>query len=699
MTPKVPRGIPDVFTSSERPPRRSSPFQYTREELEPSSLAAWTPEMVAQAMLNAGIEPSVSDRFIENDITGAILITLKFEDLRELDISSFGIRTKVWHQIQALRDSRPASPRAPTPIEDAPSREARKESRQQDQTSVNRTPSKRRPRKKPSATDTITPGESVSIIGIEQVIPKPHVCSKGENCSKYRKQARLIEKFKKMNPNVDVNAGGTVIIAGDAGNPETAKAIDPNETLRPFSDAEPSVVASSDVMGTGGMPPLQYLREAGLRNVQLRDPQDNVRHFLQFQHSDCNEVPPTPPFEVTPAAPPHQGLRRLPKLTIPGTNTSQGYRPQPQRPQPPRAATVPPPTQSPQQQQQQQRQPQMQQRYSHQPQTIRRTSEPEFVPYEMDKVDPRSPELETPKNPYRFGTPFSEMDVPVTAVSLGPVARDASQSVPPDMNYHHAQKVAPRAPSRTARRPSFPVMPSLDENKPARVSAKTPSPPAASPPRASMRPSEQPVQAPPRFHYPWSPVERTNFEQAIPPSSNFSQGETSSVSTAASNGITYQGAMKKRKAKILRHEWQDGYFTIKGTRLNMHKDAQQIDRTLEYVDIDDYAIACSSVASTSKLSAAFKAVSISHNREKSDPVGAFQFQLIPQDKNGARLRKRDSALPSQLPTEGVNGTGKTHHFAVKNRDDRIDWMRELMLAKALKQKGDGFEISVNGSMI
>ncbi len=43
--------------------------------------------------------------------------------------------------------------------------------------------------------------------------------------------------------------------------------------------------------------------------------------------------------------------------------------------------------------------------------------------------------------------------------------------------------------------------------------------------------------------------------------------------------------------------------------------------------------------------------------------------------------------------------GKTHHFAVKSRDDRIDWMRELMLAKALKQKGEGAEVSVNGNMI
>jgi len=684
ITPKAPRGIPELLYQAERPPqppRRNSPFQFTPEELNSSALADWTPEMVAQSMFNAGIELSVAERFIENDINGPILITLKFEDLRELDISSFGIRTKVWHQIQALRDSRPASPRAPTPIEDKPSREVRREERQRSQSRGERSSSKKRTRKKSSVTDVITPGESVSIIGIEQVIPKPHVCSKGENCSKWRKQARLIEKFKKMNPNIDINAGGTVMIVGDAGNPETARAIDPNEEYRPVSDAEPSVVASSDVLGTNGMPPLQYLQETSLRNVQYRDPQDNVRQFLQFQRTGgSNEVPPTPPFETVPAAAPHHGLRRLPKLAIPGTNTSQGP-----RPQPPRAATVPPPTQ---QQQQQQRQ----QRYSHQSQKVQPSPEqqPEFVPYQMQKAEPRSPDLETPRNPYRFGTPFSEMDVPVTAIPPGPVARDISQSVPPDMNYRVNSNInpAPRAPSRAGRRPSFPVLPALEE---------TQAPQTTSPPRASStRPQNQPLQPPPRANYPWSPAERTKFEKVIPPGATLS--EVSSASSTSPNDITYQGHMKKRKAKILRHEWQDGYFTLKGTRLNMHKDAQQIDRTLEYVDIDDYAIACSSLASSSKLSAALKAVSL-HSREKSDPVGAFQFQLIPQDKNGARLRKRDSALPTQASAEGVNGTGKTHHFAVKNRDERIDWMREMMLAKALKQKGEGFEISVNGSMI
>jgi hypothetical protein len=517
------------------------------------------------------------------------------------------------------------------------------------------------------------PGESVSIIGIEQVIPKPHYCSKGENCSKWRKQQRTLEQFRKANPHVDMSAGGTVMIVGDAGNPDTARAIDPNQVLRPVSDAVPSVVASSDILGPGELPPLQYLQEAALRGVQSRDPQDNVRQFLVFQtQNNVNEVPPTPPFQA-PSAPksPHHGLRSLPKLSIP------------QSPQPPRRTLS---------------------RASTLPQTIREQAqqESEFVPHAMEKTDPRSPDLETPRNPFRFGTPFSEMDVPVTAVPMGPVSRDASQSVPPDMSYRHNNYVnAPRSQSRASgRRPSFPVLPALDENRPIRGISQAPSPERVAS-RTSIR-HQQPLQAPPRVNYPWSPVERTAPEFPQPPSATQSDGETpneSSVSIASSNGITHQGPMKKRKTRLLRHEWQDGYFTLKGTRLNMHKDGQKLDRTLEYVDIDDYAIACSSAASTSKLSAAFKAVHL-HSREKSDPVGAFSFQLIPQGKEGARLRKRDSSIQSSgPPSEGVNGTGKTHHFAVTSRDDRIDWMRELMLAKALRQKGDGFEVSVNGSMI
>ncbi|KAG5805561.1 hypothetical protein H9Q74_008839 [Fusarium xylarioides] len=693
ITPKGPRNIADFLMTSQPPPTRASPFQYTDAELDTTTLASWSTEMVAQAMLNAGVELSVADRFMENDISGAILITLKFEDLKELNIQSFGIRTKVWHQIQALRDSRPASPRPETPIEDVPSKEVVREARRGEEGGLKRRQSSKRRHRARTNGDDITPMESVSIIGIEQVIPKPHHCSKGENCSKFRKQQQLIRAFKKEYPHVDINATGTVMV-GDASNPETAKALDPNK-VRPVSDAVPSVVASSDVMGPG-MPPLQYLYEASLRGVQSRDPQDNVRQFLSFQHQqqgDCSaEVPPTPPFDGMPTAQaqlPHQGLRRLPKLSIPG---------KPQLP-PSRlgASSVPPPQKKPAQsfaQHQQQLQQQQQQ-------------QPAFVPYQMEKTSPRSPDLEmTPRNSFRHGTPFSELDVPITAVPIGPVARDFSQSVPPDMNYRTSPTnnvSPPRCQSRTsARRPSFPVMPALEENKPVLVSRPLQGSSSPQSPRGSR--SQQPLQPPPRDNLPFSRGHLSGSEKVLAPTITPLGAKGKSPSADPANGISHQGPMKKRKTKMLRHEWQDGYFTLKGTRLNMHKDAEELDRTLEYVDIDDYAIACSSVASSSKLTAAFKTMHLSrgsHSREKSDPVGAFAFQLIPQEKNTARLRKRESHLQpaGAIPAEGVNGTGKTHHFAVKNRDDRIDWMRELMLAKALRQKGEGFEISVNGNMI
>ena len=162
--------------------------------------------------------------------------------------------------------------------------------------------------------------------------------------------------------------------------------------------------------------------------------------------------------------------------------------------------------------------------------------------------------------------------------------------------------------------------------------------------------------------------------------------------------IAHSGWMKKRKTKMLRHEWHEHHFTLKGTRLAMHKDARALE-TLEYIDVDDYAIACSSLASGSKLNAAFKAMNISRgNKDKKDDA-AFSFQLIPAaiDK-GVRLRKRESAMVNGDGKDG-GAKGKTHYFAVRSRDERIDWMRELMLAKALKQKSEGYEVNVNGNMI
>ncbi|KAL2108397.1 hypothetical protein VUR80DRAFT_3899 [Thermomyces stellatus] len=644
-------------------PHANRSSRFTSDPLDTQDMLNWTPPMVAQSMLNAGVEFEAAERFVENDIHGAILPTLKFEDLKELGIQSFGVRIKIWNQIQILKDVKATSPLPPTPIEDVPSSEPTKKVKEP---GPKRLESRRRHAKTSNKLDdVISPMESVSIVGIEQVIPKPHHCPKGEACSKFRKQRRLIEAFKKEHPLASLD--NAVLIAGDPGNPETAPRMDTGD-FRPVSDAVPSVVASSDVLGPGGTPPLQYLREATQQSADKRNPQENVKQFLDFQRSQSasGEVPPTPPFEILPQTQaPHQGLRKLPKLSIPGSNSS-----------PPAMATavkaIPPPAEQP-------------------PQSQSATG---FIPYTMEKASPLAQDLVSPTEQLRRGTPFSEMDVPCTAVPLDAVPRDTSQSVPPDMNY----RAPPRSMSRASKRPSFPVMPPVDENRatpPAGRTSKTPSP--------TNR--EKPLKAPPRVNYPWSPVERTRpFETAIPPLPAVSKAtpvkhvaRTSTSSQGSSRDVSYEGPMKKRKQHFLRHEWQDAYFTLKGTRLNMHKDEAHVDRTLEYIDIDDYAIACSSFASQSKLSAALKTMHIRQGKSEKSDVAAFAFQLVPQ-KQAAKLRKRESTMNGEQG-EGINGTGKTHHFAVRGREERIDWMRELMLAKALKQKGEGWEVSVNGNMI
>jgi hypothetical protein len=149
--------------------------------------------------------------------------------------------------------------------------------------------------------------------------------------------------------------------------------------------------------------------------------------------------------------------------------------------------------------------------------------------------------------------------------------------------------------------------------------------------------------------YPWSPINHPSERNA--------------------DDVAYAGYMKKRKTRMLRHEWHEHHFTLKGTRLSMHKDARALE-TLEYIDVDDYAIACSSLASGSKLNAAFKAMNISRgNKDKKDDA-AFAFQLIPAPINKAvRLQKRESASETNGPSEGKDAGAKckTHYFAVKSR--------------------------------
>src|SRR3954447_26031715 len=72
-------------------------------------------------MYQNGFEDEVIDKFVDHDITGAVLLDLQFDDLKELEIQSFGKRHQLWNKIDSLRTSEglvPPTAPVPTPFED-----------------------------------------------------------------------------------------------------------------------------------------------------------------------------------------------------------------------------------------------------------------------------------------------------------------------------------------------------------------------------------------------------------------------------------------------------------------------------------------------------------------------------------------------------------------------------------------------------
>lgn len=594
-------------------------------------------------MYDCGIGEAVIDRFEMNDITGTVLLDLQFEDLKELGIESFGKRHLLWNHIEALKGGdRGVSPTA-TPFQDVSrpctrntrSDSVRNKPRSRETCEDNNegvtpiTPGggrRRRGRKhhRHAGNDVITPAESVSIVAIEQLLPKPHRCQKGERCTKWKKQQRLLAKLHEEHGfPISPEKGGRIFVAGDPGNAASAANIVEN-VYRPTSEAMLSVVASSDLLGPGQLPEFA-LQENVLRNLEHRDPQENVKHFLTLQHvepphhllSPSLERPPTPPFEMfpplqpplrppehTPA--PHNNLRNLPKLTIPRSASAN----------------------------------------------------PHYGPSHGTRSAVERPALDTALSPcrtaspglYRFGTPLSEMDVPVTAVPLGPVSRETSQSVPPNMQFR--DPVARTTSRNDWRRPSL-ALPTLAEHPAAEVDGGS--------------------------------------------TGSLTDDEASRAKKALYPDAARVGWVKKRKTRLLRHEWQDQHVRLQGARLAMHASALPSSAPLDTLNIDEYAVACSSLASQGKLAAKLKALTMGaaggRGREPGAGAGAdpaaFSFQLVPTGRDG----EEQGSL-----RQSVAG-GKTHHFAVKTRDERIDWMRELMLAKALRAKGQGFEVQVNGNAV
>ncbi|KAM0721915.1 hypothetical protein Q7P37_002840 [Cladosporium fusiforme] len=680
------------------------PQQFSDAETE---IRKWNSTQVIDWMVDTGIDESVIECFEVNDINGAVLMELTFDNLKEIGIQSFGKRHQLWNAISAVQGKESLAPE-PTPFQDISrpcttnTRRSPSRSRNACETPIDcdMTPiepgksKKRRGRKMPKTHELTTPMESVSIVAIEQLLPKPHNCGKEEKCAKWRKQQRELKLLHEENGigrfPISPTKGGRIFVHGDPGNATTAQNIVPREVERqaedfydPHSEVIPSIVASSDVFGPSQIPAFA-LHEGSLDQLDRRDPQENVKHFLNFQHmqtpispmedqyldgtltpierpgtappqrrnyeplalfpaehlhpSHAGQQPMLQPPQHTPG--PHQHLKALPKLAIP------------------RSASAAP-----------------QMNHVSYPSTANAYANP------ICRSTTASPGAI-----YRLGTPASEMDVPVTFQPPGPIERDASQSVPPSMQFREQEQLA-RSHSRAQpwHRPSF-ALPAVKEGE-------VFSPASEKNPRPSLASTRSEASSARKSSSVSLDSATATASKAKDPAHHSPQTQHFGYGA----DCTHAGWMRKRKTKMLRHEWQDAHFRLNGTRLAMHSNARLGSAAVDTIDVDHYAVACSTAPAGSKLSAAFKGLHIrSESKGNADPA-PFAFQLVPNREGGAVGGGASASTAGAGGRSGASSSGgKTHHFAVKHKDERIDWMRELMLAKALQQKGKGYEVEVYG---
>jgi len=538
-------------------------------------------------------------------------------------------------------------------------------------------------RKNNPAPDSIVPGDSISVAGRRTC--KAHTkCKKGDKCGRHgvgRKQStnsRVAQLKSQMSALPQRSSAGTILVAV---TPSIAQAmtleasrdsvVSQNETAtgRPGSFVAPSVLASSDVLG-----PIQSrevkLQEGALREIIAMDPAENVKKFLIHQHLQHLEEQRKEP----PPVPQKSNEEIMRALASPGSVKPQeyceeapaaGYEAEQEDQVPEIGSMILPagdgfaPPMSP-----------IISR-SKTPALGLRTANLTPAPAGSAGFSPMS--YRARGSMLRTTTPFSEMDVPIgSSTPMIAEFRNQSASVPPDMTYGVGQRGA-------MNRSSF-GMPSTA----GKLLAPAPPPPGAA--GISRRGAQSTTGVRPQVVVLDDLEENAEWEDASDKTSIQEIRTRKAPNDILNSSIrVHSGWMRKRKTNWFRHEWPEHHFVLRGTRLGIHKDQHSAEDG--FIEMEDYSVACSNSAST-KLSAAFKSWKIKNDQGNAND-GAFFFQLVPCNDKEKRGKGASASKEKKV----------VHHFAVKSRDERIDWMRELMLAKAIKQKGEGYDIEVNGEKI
>ncbi|RKF61477.1 putative ph domain-containing protein [Erysiphe neolycopersici] len=544
------------------------------DNMNPGDIFWWTPRQVARWMYHMGLDLLVAEKFEKNDISGAILLTLNFEDLIELDISSFGLRTKIWTELNHLRYS---SSRA---IENLDALNEVVESMDKQlltlsgrmeshETKGSCRHSLVKTKRDINCSNTISPFSSRSNSDIESlIVEKNKNIGKDDNLNSKGQQILIDEQSFPQSLEVSFSAKKHAMKRYLA-FPDDFEVLSSVNELSTIYDCEAQEVEPKKTS--------PQLEEANLRLINFRDAQENVKEFVDSQalsiHTD-NRCPQ----ETT-----KQEFKTLPS-GLEGSNTCI--------------------TKS---------------------QVLDNVCAPSitFSPHQMERVVAISPELQNFVQPplassLRTYSPKTDISLSIMHPELGAVGHKFCHSV-----LKNFIKLSPHI---------------------------------------SHARCSSPIKALPQIS-----------EEKVDGSENITTSH-----------ITHAGWMRKRKTKILNFDWHNYYFVLKGTQLAMHKHECLLD-TIDYIDIDDYAIVCSSFATGSKLHAALKAMSLSRKKDKDSDVASFTFQLVPASVKKSSRRNKFRRI-------------KAHHFAVHSQNERSDWMREMMLAKAMHKKSQGYKINVNGNV-
>ena len=678
-----------ISTSTTKP---SPTLNSSADDMEEVDVRSWSTQQVAAWMFGSEFENDIISKFELHDINGTVLLDLSFDDLRELDISSYGKRRQIWNELSNLRReggysshkaALPTVERACTPDSEG----TRERSRRPGFGAASYS------RKRESHEKIVLQRSTLG--GSDQLIPKPHRCSKGEKCSKYRKQQRIIER-------VDQDHGPNTPPA----EPEAALPEFRPISLRPRSEAVPSVVASSDILGAGALDQPAFEPDAAMMEklrMRRNEAQENVKQYLELQKMHPSHFPDTPPSPVKetmrpntqsqPASdmfsPPHpprkSSLYGLPPLSIPRSPADQG----------PKSATLPP----------------------------RRCS----------RSPSPSPHLSSPAVSH-LRSPASDSDIPLASIPT-PVDRQASNSVPPEFQLESRLLRSTASFDNVVKRRDITRMPTLKEARAStirsrsqnRISKPLPSIPLPTPPLPSTEfltqkplPPNAPNATEPQIKI-TSPSQKSGTSSASPPtrtvsptSSQKSDIDSRKLTTPSpppvraapsppnvyGSGVLRTGWVRRRRARLWRHEWQAAHARLNGTKLFLHATSYPDDQApIDVIDIDDYVVSCSAAASGNKFSSAVKSFKVSGSQNGKDvtPSGdseMFAWQLIPAVATGERPA-HGSANPSRSnTTDGSEHSSKSkngempqkQYFAVKSRDERIEWVREVMLAKKNQQK-------------